>query len=158
MLPFELTKDTPYLALSGELWSVFYEYLNRNWSCYKGFLLYYENIVCKMAAMLPSNYMLSILWDVITCPCPWYTTFINILTGLVCGLKSLRHDVQDGLVFNVHGADFRDKFQCCFHGISWHNLPISDNTVFINKLKYEWVKADADKKFSVRHMWFSSLA
>ena len=40
MLPFELTKDTPYLALSGELWSVFYEYLNRNWSCYKGFLLY----------------------------------------------------------------------------------------------------------------------
>ena len=26
MLPFQLTKDTPYLALSGELWSVFYEY------------------------------------------------------------------------------------------------------------------------------------
>ena len=40
MLPFELTKYTPYLALSGELWSVFYEYFNRNWSCYKGFLLY----------------------------------------------------------------------------------------------------------------------
>ena len=33
-------KDTPYLALSGELWSVFYEYFNRNWPCYKGFLLY----------------------------------------------------------------------------------------------------------------------
>ena len=42
MLPFELTKDTPYLALSGELWSVFYEYFNKNWPCYKGFLLYYE--------------------------------------------------------------------------------------------------------------------
>ena len=41
MLLFELTKDTPYLALSGELWSVFYEYFNRNWSCYEGFLLYY---------------------------------------------------------------------------------------------------------------------
>ena len=40
MLPFELTKDTPYLALSGELWSVFYEYFNINWWCYKGFLLY----------------------------------------------------------------------------------------------------------------------
>ena len=40
MLLFELTKDTPYLALSGEIWSVFYEYFNRNWSCYKGFLLY----------------------------------------------------------------------------------------------------------------------
>ena len=42
MLPFELTKDTPYLALSGELWSVFYEYFNRNWPCYKGFLLYLQ--------------------------------------------------------------------------------------------------------------------
>ena len=41
MLPFELRKDTPYLALSGELWSVFYEYFNRNWPCYKGFLLYW---------------------------------------------------------------------------------------------------------------------
>ena len=40
MLPFQLTKDSPYLALSGELWSVFYEFFNRNWSCYKGFLLY----------------------------------------------------------------------------------------------------------------------
>ena len=40
MLPFELTKDTPYLALSGELWSVFYEYFNKYWLCYKGFLLY----------------------------------------------------------------------------------------------------------------------
>ena len=45
MLPFELTKDTPYLALSGELWSVFYEYFNRNWSCYKGFLLYNCNVL-----------------------------------------------------------------------------------------------------------------
>ena len=33
-------KNTPYLALSGELWSVFYEYFNRNRLCYKGFLLY----------------------------------------------------------------------------------------------------------------------
>ena len=40
MLPYELTKDTPYLAFSGELWSVFYEYFNRNWPCYEGFLLY----------------------------------------------------------------------------------------------------------------------
>ena len=50
MVAFELTKDTPYLALSGELWSVFYEYFDRNWSCYKGFLLYSSNaeIVPKM--------------------------------------------------------------------------------------------------------------
>ena len=45
MLPFELTKDTPYLALSGELWSVFYEYFNRNWPCYKRFLLYIDVLV-----------------------------------------------------------------------------------------------------------------
>ena len=45
MLPFELTKDTPYLALSGELWSVFYEYFNRNWPCYKGFLLYFRDFL-----------------------------------------------------------------------------------------------------------------
>ena len=45
MLPFELTKDTPYLALSGELWSVFYEYFNRNWPCYKGFLLYILSVL-----------------------------------------------------------------------------------------------------------------
>ena len=47
MLPFELTKDTPHLSLSGELWSVFYEYFNRNWSCYKGFLLYIIDISLK---------------------------------------------------------------------------------------------------------------
>ena len=52
MLPFELTKDTPYLALSGELWSVFYEYLNRNWSCYKGFLLYLV-ATCPQAISYP---------------------------------------------------------------------------------------------------------
>ena len=51
MLPFELTKDTPYLALSGELWSVFYEYFNRNWSCYKGFLLYIHAKFFWMAAV-----------------------------------------------------------------------------------------------------------
>ena len=37
MLPFELTKDTPYLALSGELWSVFYEYFNEIDRVIKGF-------------------------------------------------------------------------------------------------------------------------
>ena len=41
MLPFELTKDTPYLALSGELWSVFYEYFNRIDRVIKGFYCSY---------------------------------------------------------------------------------------------------------------------
>ena len=50
MLPFELTKDTPYLALSGELWSVFYEYFNRNWPCYKGFVLYSFDIAKDLSS------------------------------------------------------------------------------------------------------------
>ena len=37
MLPFELTKDTPYLALSGELWGVFYEYFTEIDRVIKGF-------------------------------------------------------------------------------------------------------------------------
>ena len=37
MLPFEFTKDTPYLALSGELWSVFYEYFTEIDRVIKGF-------------------------------------------------------------------------------------------------------------------------
>ena len=37
MLPFELTKDTLYLALSGELWSVFYEYFTEIDRVIKGF-------------------------------------------------------------------------------------------------------------------------
>ena len=57
MLPFELTKDTPYLALSGELWSVFYEYLNRNWSCYKGFLLYDEMCIIIYSSRPMGAYM-----------------------------------------------------------------------------------------------------
>ena len=52
MLPFELTKDTPYLALSGELWSVFYEYFSRNWSCYKGFLLYMSFVYMNVAIVI----------------------------------------------------------------------------------------------------------
>ena len=58
MLPFELTKDTPYLALSGELWSVFYEYFNRNWPCYKGFLLY---VISSSSA---HGQICAILWQV----------------------------------------------------------------------------------------------
>ena len=54
MLPFELTKDTPYLALSGELWSVFYEYFNRNWPCYKRFLLYIQ--ICMMHNLYKQSY------------------------------------------------------------------------------------------------------
>ena len=41
MLTFELTKDTPYLALSGKLWS------------YKGFLLYVpQGLIDNMAALV----------------------------------------------------------------------------------------------------------
>ena len=78
MLPFELTKDTPYLALSGELWSVFYEYFNRNWSCYKGFLLYFIMIgvnppvpvKCVEVRAWMSNYAL-VLYERNNSSMPW---------------------------------------------------------------------------------------
>ena len=59
MLPFELTKDTPYLALSGELWSVFCEYFNINWPCYKGFLLYIYLYVMADSIFLPLMFLFS---------------------------------------------------------------------------------------------------
>ena len=34
------TKDTPYLALTGDLWGVFCEYLWKNWPRYNGTALY----------------------------------------------------------------------------------------------------------------------
>ena len=34
------TKDTPYLALAGELWGVFCEYLGEKWPRYNGTALY----------------------------------------------------------------------------------------------------------------------
>ena len=36
------TKDTPYLALTGELWDVFCEYLWETWPRYNGATLYKE--------------------------------------------------------------------------------------------------------------------
>ena len=36
----ESTKDTPYLALTGELWDVFCEYFFLDWSRYNGTALY----------------------------------------------------------------------------------------------------------------------
>ena len=62
MLPFELTKDTPYLALSGELWSVFYEYFNRNWPCYKGFLLYNMYNIQMFFLLYFLNFLLHVPW------------------------------------------------------------------------------------------------
>ena len=92
MLPFELTKDTPYLALSGELWSVFYEYFNRNWPCYKGFLLYIEN----------NEYSL-ILWTDVA----WYLSYIYM---------------QDTGPFSLcikHQGLLSLSGQASYHNISW---------------------------------------
>ena len=37
---FESTKDTPYLALTGELWGVYCEEFEENWPCYNSAALY----------------------------------------------------------------------------------------------------------------------
>ena len=36
------TKDTPYLALTGELWGVFWEHFLENLLCHNGTALYFE--------------------------------------------------------------------------------------------------------------------
>ena len=40
-LDFRITTDTPYLALTGKLWSVYCEDLGENWPRYNGTALYY---------------------------------------------------------------------------------------------------------------------
>ena len=37
---FKLTTDTPYHALMGELWGVYYENFEENWLCYNNTTLY----------------------------------------------------------------------------------------------------------------------
>ena len=41
--------DTPYLALAGELWDVFCEYLWENWPRYSGTALWY--VTCRSIGM-----------------------------------------------------------------------------------------------------------
>ena len=75
MLPLELTKDTPYLALSGELWSAFYEYYNRNLSCYKGFLLY----LIALPSLTPEGIVTTEIYRVIK---GFYCTWLHYLPWL----------------------------------------------------------------------------
>ena len=46
---FEVTKDTPYLSLTGELWGVFYEDLLENRLCYTGTTLYCYAQRCRQS-------------------------------------------------------------------------------------------------------------
>ena len=41
---FNLTTDTPHLALTGELWGVYCEDFVENWPCYIGTALYFINL------------------------------------------------------------------------------------------------------------------
>ena len=38
---FRITTDTPYLALTDELWGVYCEDIGENWPCYNGTALYF---------------------------------------------------------------------------------------------------------------------
>ena len=49
---FQSTKDTPYLALTGELWDVFCDDSGENWPRYNGTALYYTG---KMTLMHRNN-------------------------------------------------------------------------------------------------------
>ena len=107
MLPFELTKDTPYLALSGELWSVFYEYLNRNWSCYKGFLLYIYTWVLSKGVMhdLKGQCFYALFLGLYGQPCDLSPALAEVMgTNKVSCLK-LHHSFNS---YSVEDLDFKD--------------------------------------------------
>ena len=49
---FEITKGTPYLALTDELWSVFCEVFGENWSRHNGTTLYVPfSLISYMSAL-----------------------------------------------------------------------------------------------------------
>ena len=95
MLSFELTKDTPYLAFSGELWSVFYEYFNRNWPCYKGFLLYIKYQTTVSIYQVQSSPFITLHLHLIQCTLDisYYLSYgvsiIRILMKTDCVITSL---------------------------------------------------------------------
>ena len=43
-----ITKDNPYLALTGELWDVYFEEFGENWLHYNGTALYEVSELFKM--------------------------------------------------------------------------------------------------------------
>ena len=57
------TKDTPYLALTGELWGVLSEYLWENQPRYNGTSLYYYSAVCKL------QYHIIVVWVIMAPGC-----------------------------------------------------------------------------------------
>ena len=40
---FELTKDSPYITLMGELWGIYCEYFGKYWLFYNGTTMYKKN-------------------------------------------------------------------------------------------------------------------
>ena len=94
ILPFELTKDTPYLALSGELWTVFYEYFNRNWSCYKGFLLYCYSRILGQPWL---NYWLGV------CSC-------HSMAIMICLSCTIRHAIMNSLDTERRSYNFQTLY------------------------------------------------
>ena len=52
------TKDTPHLALTGELWCVLWENFGENWSCYNGTALY----LFRMHEYVSLWFIMVILW------------------------------------------------------------------------------------------------
>ena len=61
---FTLTKDTPYFALTGELWDVYCEDCGENWARYNSITLYFEeNWLCNNRIVLAMMHA-TCLWNV----------------------------------------------------------------------------------------------
>ena len=70
---YELTKDTPYLTLSGKLWRIFCEYFEEKWLCYIEFWVYQVNHVSKGSQW--SESVNDLAWSGTDAKCKFYVAF-----------------------------------------------------------------------------------
>ena len=97
MLPFELTKDTPYLALSGELWSVFLSTSTEIDRVIKGF---YCDTMKNTTPNLGKTHDLTISTDIIC----WF----HILDDVSSPSNNISGQLPSNKI-NQLGYDFREK-------------------------------------------------
>ena len=76
----ESTKDTPYLALTGELWCIFCENFGENWLRYNGTALFFPDLFRQVIILLSIIFTISFLCAEtleciplrMTCCLPWW--------------------------------------------------------------------------------------
>ena len=96
---FELTIDTPYLALTGKLWGAYREDLGENWPTYKGNVLYCANSgTVFVAVWLRSCWRYHNNHPRMLLPCDWF---------LVVGVTMFPRTWQQQLVWPSSNSQMR---------------------------------------------------